>query len=340
LKNICRIQDFLTKNSSKKPDKNPYSRLNLIEPSKPNFHFTGSLKKYFMNNSFTRRKFLTTTALASAALAFDRVPLNLRPASPGLQLWSVRDDLNKATAETVKALAGYGYKMVEGFGYQNGKMFGMPALDFVKLLKDNGIHMPSIHTVFGHADYDPNTKMLADSAKKTIDELAGLGVHYIVNAYMVDKDRNDAAHMTKLYGAAGAQVHKAGLKFGYHNHNFEFTTKGPDGRLLIEWLLQEVDPKIMDMEMDIYWVYSGGYNPLDWFRIYPGRWKLCHVKDMAAAGKHESIEVGDGMINFNEVFKHRVQAGLQYYIIELEDYKTTPLQGVKKSRENFMKLVF
>jgi sugar phosphate isomerase/epimerase len=293
-----------------------------------------------MNNSFSRRKFLKTAAMASAAMAITRIPFERKPPAPGLQLWSVREDLNKNPAGNVKALADMGYRKVEGFGYQNGKMFGMPASDFVKLLKDNGISMPSIHTVFQHKDYDDTTKGLADSGKKTIDELHKLDVEYIINAYIDEKERNDPQRITKLMHAAGEYTHKAGLKFGYHNHNFEFTTKAADGRSLMEWLLQEVDPKVMDLEMDIYWVKSAGQNPLDWFHKYPGRWKLCHVKDMSATGKHESIEVGDGNINFNEIFKQRKQAGFVHYIIELEDYKTTPMEGVKKSLAGFKKLVF
>jgi sugar phosphate isomerase/epimerase len=294
-----------------------------------------------MNNSFSRRKFLKTAAMASAAMAINRIPTGIiPPPAPGLQLWSVRDDLNKNPQGTVKALAEMGYKKVEGFGYQNGKLFGMPALDFVKVLKDNGISMPSIHTVFQHNDYEDDKKTLADSGKKTIDELNKLGVQYIIQAWVDEKERNNPARITKLLHEAAAYTHKAGLKFGYHNHNFEFTTKASDGRSFMEWLLQEVDPKLMDMEMDIYWVKSSGFNPLDWFRLYPGRWKLCHVKDMSATGKHESIEIGDGDINFNEIFKHRQQAGFQHYIIELEDYKTTPMEGVKKCRQGFRKLVF
>lgn len=290
-----------------------------------------------------RRRFLELSALSTAGLAL-APPLfaeNARPVKHlGLQLWSVREDMGKDTPGVVKALSKMGYREVEGFGYNEGKMFNMPFLDFVKLLKDNGITMPSSHVMFTSKSYDAGSKSLTDSAKKAIDDAASIGQRYVVCPYMADEDRTKIPDMVKVYQAAGEYAKKAGVRFGYHNHNFEFEKKGPDGRLIVEWLLHEVDPKLMAMEMDIYWVAFAGHNPLDWFRIYPGRWELCHVKDMARSEKRESIEVGDGSIDFPTILGQSAKAGLQYYIVELEAYKTTPMQGVERSRENFLKLRF
>ena len=119
---------------------------------------------------------------------------------------------------------------------------------------------------------------------------------------------------------------------------FHAGQRGPDGRLLIEWLLHETDPKLVAMEMDMYWVAFAKNNPIDWFKLYPGRWELCHVKDMAATEKRETIEVGDGTIDFSSIFKLSATAGLKYYIIELENYRTTSMEGVKKARAGFLKI--
>lgn len=258
----------------------------------------------------------------------------------GIQLWSVREDMGKDAAGTIKALAKTGYKEVEGFGYSDGKMFGMPYKDFINLLKDNGITMPSSHVMFDSKSFDPATKALSDAAKKAIDDAVSGGQKCIVNPYMVDPDRLIIDKMIPVYQAAGEYAQKAGIRFGYHNHNFEFEKRGPDNRLLIEWLLHEVDPKVMTMEMDIYWVKFANHNPLDWFRLYPGRWELCHAKDLANTEKRESIEVGDGTIDFNEIFRQSKLAGLKYYIIELENYVTTPIQGADRAFQGFKKLTF
>ena len=157
---------------------------------------------------------------------------------------------------------------------------------------------------------------------------------------MEDSERSQVDKLVKVLAAVGEYVNKAGMRFAYHNHDFEYKLKGPDGRLVVEWLLHEVDPKLMAMEMDIYWVCFAGHNPLDWFRLYPGRWELCHAKDMAKSEKRQTIEVGDGSIDFNTIFKQSAQAGLKYYIVELENYQTTPMAGVQKAREGFLKLRF
>lgn len=296
-----------------------------------------------MKNFYSRRGFLKTSALATAgaALSAYRLPSFAAQAPVqhlGLQLWSVRDDLNKDAAGTVEALAKMGYREVESFGYDNGKMFGMPFMEFAGLLKKNGISMPSSHYKFTLKDYDEGKKMLSDAAKKAIDDAAAAGQKYIVNPWVDEPERPQIDKLIPVFRAAGEYAQKAGIRLGYHNHDFEFEKRGPDNRLLIEWLLHEIDPKIMAMEMDIYWVSFVRNNPLDWFRLYPGRWELCHVKDMAKTEKRETVEVGDGSIDFAGIFKQSKQAGLRYYIIELEHYKTTPMQGVERARKNFQKL--
>lgn len=298
-----------------------------------------------MKYNISRRHFLKNTSLtlAGTTLAADALPSALFSppvAHLGVQLWSIREDMNKDATGTVKALAKMGYREVEGFGYAEGKMFGMPIADFSKLLKDNGISMPSNHMMFTSKAYDFTAKTLTDAAKKTIDDAASIGQKYVVCPYMADEDRGRIADMVTVFKAAGEYAKKAGVRFGYHNHNFEFEKRGPDNRLIIEWLLHEVDPTIMTMEMDIYWVCFAKNNPLDWIKMYPGRWELCHAKDMAKTEKRESIEVGDGSIDFTSIFKQSQKAGLKYYIVELENYVTTPMEGVKRARQNFLKLKF
>jgi len=297
-----------------------------------------------MKNILSRRHFLknSSLALAGTALSADRLLSRdsfLFPAKHlGLQLWSVREDMGKDAAGTVKALAGMGYREVEGFGYNEGKMFGMPIADFSKLLKDNGISMPTSHCPFTLKSYDESKKSLTDAAKKAIDDAASIGQRYIVNPWMDEKERPMIDKLVKVYQAAGEYARKAGIRFGYHNHNFEYETHAADNRLLIEWLLHETDPKYVTMEMDIYWVCYAKNNPLDWFKLYPGRWELCHVKDMAKTPQRQTVEVGDGTIDFPAIFRQSALAGLQYYIIELEHYKTTPMEGVDRARKNLLKM--
>lgn len=293
-----------------------------------------------MNINNSRRNFLKTTtiALSGAALSVHKVPVPYPAKHLGLQLWSVRDAMATDAAGTIGALAKMGYREVEGFGLADGKIFGMPINDYSKLLKTNGISTPSCHFPITLDDWDATTKSLKDKAKEAIDQMAAIGQKYVITPWMGEQDRPRIAELVQVFNAAGEYCKKAGMRFGYHNHNFEFEQRGPDGRLLLEWLLHETDPRLVCFEMDLYWVTFAHYNPIDWFRLYPGRWELVHVKDMANTEKRETIEVGDGTIDFSAIFKHAVQAGIQYYIIELEHYRTNSMDGVKKARAGFLRI--
>jgi sugar phosphate isomerase/epimerase len=292
----------------------------------------------FQQNS--RRTFLKNSALATAGATltgqwshlFDGPP----PTHIGLQLYSLRDDIGKDPVKTTEAVAKMGYKEVEGYGMEPDKIFKMPLADYAKVLKDNGLKMPSTHASITIADYDSAANSINDRTKKLIDAAAGLGLRYLTVPYMNADDRTNMAKVVKTFQSAAAYCAKAGIKLAYHNHDFEYKQQGPDGRLIIEWLLHEIDPKQMDMEMDMYWVVFAGHNPADWFRLYPNRWRLCHAKDMANTEKRQSIEVGDGTIDFKKLFRQSSLAGLQYYIVELEHYQTTPLEGANKARKGLI----
>lgn len=297
-----------------------------------------------MSDSNSRRRFIQQSSLALAAFWADRhLPFasqTLKPKHLGLQLWSVRDDMSKSAAGTLKALADMGYREVEGFGFKEGKMFNMPLREFTALLKGNGQKMYSTHFDLSLSDLNEKDASLSDRAKKSIDALAEAGVRYAICPWIGEADRSKPEMLASLCQAAGQYAQKAGIRFGYHNHDFEFNIKAPDGRMVYEWLLQEVDPALMVMELDLYWAVYAGQNPIELFKRYPGRFHLCHVKDMAKTPQRQTVEVGDGSIDFAAIFRESKLAGLQYYVIELEHYATTPLNGVKRARENFRKIRF
>ncbi len=110
----------------------------------------------------------------------------------------------------------------------------------------------------------------------------------------------------------GESCREAGLRFGYHNHDFEFETI--DGQIPFDVLLDETDPGLVDFELDLFWITKGGEDPLRYFERYPGRFTLCHVKDMAAGG--EMVDVGAGGIDFAAIFARAEQAGLKHFFVE------------------------
>lgn len=287
----------------------------------------------------TRRDFIKNGSLALTGSLL--IPDFLHHSKPhlGVQLYSVRDEIVKTPQKVLEQIARIGYKEVEGYGYENGKFFGLTVKEFKKTLNDLGLRIPSCHMKLTLKQYDPVKKDLTDEWKVFLDVAAELGQKYVICPFMEVGERPNAMQFPAIFNQAGELCRQRGLQFGYHNHDFEFKpAEGGNGKLIYEVLLQETDPKLVVFEMDLYWVNFAKHNPVDWFKKYPGRFPLAHFKDMAKSEKQETIEVGDGSIDFNQILKHKGKAGLKYLIVELEHYKTTPLEGIEKAYKNMLKL--
>jgi sugar phosphate isomerase/epimerase len=125
---------------------------------------------------------------------------------------------------------------------------------------------------------------------------------------------------------------KSGLMLGYHNHNFEWRVV--DGTTFYEVLLENTDPALVHLEMDIYWVVRAGQDPVKLFEKYPGRYALCHIKDMDKANHNLNTEIGKGAIDFKAILteKNIRLSGLKYFIVEQENYiDIDPFVSIKES---------
>jgi sugar phosphate isomerase/epimerase len=126
-----------------------------------------------------------------------------------------------------------------------------------------------------------------------------------------------------------------GLKFGYHNHEYEFESE--NGQVLYDVLLANTDADLVHMEMDLGWVVAGGKNPLDYFAKHEGRFPLWHLKDVNVALK-KSTEFGKGGLDITAMLNHQKQSGLKYFFIEQEDYEHTPLESMQYNMDYLKKL--
>jgi sugar phosphate isomerase/epimerase len=132
----------------------------------------------------------------------------------------------------------------------------------------------------------------------------------------------------------GEITKKAGITFGYHNHNFEFQLM--EGKLPYDILLAETDPGLVTFQMDIFWVIKGGQKSEQYFENHPGRFQLWHIKDMGNDG--ESCIVGNGRIGFRDLMKLSKKAGLKRIIYEQESYSEgTPLFCAEQSYKYIQK---
>ena len=252
----------------------------------------------------------------------------------GVQLWSVKEDMGKDAAGTLAKVAKMGYKQVEGFGYSNGKFFGVPTNEFAKILSGNGLKMPSAHGNITSKDY--TNGQLSDDFKKMADDAKKVGQKYVIAPYMADEDRSKGKLMAEMFNKAGEHCKSLGMKFGYHNHDFEFVKY--DGVSLYKTLLDNTQKDLVTFEMDLYWVKFAKENPIEWFKKYQGRFTPFHVKDHDPI-KNVSVEVGEGDINFQEIFNSKL-SGAKYFIVELENYKRPALEGIEISLNNLKKLKF
>ena len=180
----------------------------------------------------SRRKFIkqSTLAIAGTALVSNKIFSMAKPSGErlGLQLYSVRDDMQKDPSGTLKKLSAIGYRYVEHANYVDGKFYGYTPEDFKKVLSDLSLNMISGHCVMTMKHWDDTTNDVTDAWKKTVEDAATVGQKYVVSPWMDEAARTDMDLLKKfmlMFNKSGELCKAHGMKFGYHNHDFEFTTK-------------------------------------------------------------------------------------------------------------------
>lgn len=293
-----------------------------------------------------RRNFIKRTAsvAALAALASNKIFANMATDHiTGLQLYSVRDDMKTDPMGTLKQLAAMNYKYVEHANYVDRKFYGYSATEFKKILDDLGMMMKSGHTVLETSDYDATKKEFSDRWKYLLEDAKTVGQDYVISPSMHgDPVTNYDAFMQfmEMFNKSGELCKTQGLKFGYHNHDFEFKNK-LNGKLMFDLILDTTDPSLVAQQIDIGNMYGAGGRAADIIGKYPGRFELMHVKDEIKSEKgemndnFESTVLGKGVVGTKAIVDlGAIQGGTKHFIIEQESYQSlTPLQAVKEDLE-------
>ena len=291
---------------------------------------------------------LATTLSAAAQPSWAALPLNrwfsrATPENPthqiervGLQLYTVRDAMKTDFAGTIAKVAATGYQEVEFAGY-----FDHSPKDIRALLDKNSLASPSCHV-----GYDVVEKKWPE----TLEAAKIVGHSYIICPWINEKQRGEPGGWKRaadLFNKAGEASQKEGIQFGYHNHSFEFQpAETLGGKLPYDFLLAETDPKLVVMEMDLCWISVAGQNPIDYFDKYPDRFALVHVKDWVKDSTHSSgyegamgqtvrynghmADVGQGSIDWKNLFAHDDKAGIKHYFVE-NDYPKSAFDDIKIS---------
>jgi len=286
-----------------------------------------------MSDSHDRRTFLATLGAAALTLAARRqVPLisRRRLKRIGLQLYTLRDEMAKDVPKTLERVAQIGYREVECAGY-----FKHTPHEIHELLERYKLSAPSSHVPYPEK---------WDDWKRTVADAKKVGHEYVTVAWTPDEKRQGAdayQRVAETFNRAGTEARKAGLHFAYHNHDYELAAPAVGGPLPLDVLFEHTDPALVTFEMDLYWMVHGGADPLAYFKKYPGRISLVHVKDAMAGPEHTMTEVGKGTIDFPKIFAYDADHGahIKHAFVE-HDQPADPFASVKASFEYLQKMEY
>jgi len=275
-----------------------------------------------------RREFVQTMTAIGATTLFCKVPRTAHSArleKVGLQLYTVRDKMKEDFEATLARVAEIGYKEVEFAGY-----FDHAPADVRAILDRHGLSAPSTHIALGEID----------AWKASLDTAKAIGHDYVVVPWIPQEKRmtlDGWKNVADVFNRAAQMAHDTGLQFAYHNHDFEFPKM--DGQIPYDVLLQNTDPKLVQLEIDLYWITKAGQDPLSYFARWPGRVPLVHVKDSAGAPEHKMADVGQGKIDWKRIFAKRDQAGIKHFFVE-HDQPPQPFQDIAASYNYLKNLEF
>lgn len=275
----------------------------------------------------TRREFLknsSAVALSTALLpsfTFNAVNLN----NPGIQLYTVRKEMLLDAIGTMKQVAALGFKQIESASSDKGNYYGLKAAEMKQLCKDLGLTLRS-----GHVRVD-------DQWQQTINEAAESGQEYLICSSMPAKGQtvDNYKRTAETFNKNGEQCKKLNIKFGYHNHDYEF--ESANGKILYDVLVENTDKSLVNLELDLGWVIAAGKDPIRYFNQFPGRFPLWHLKDMDLVNK-KSTEFGKGGLDIKKMLANADQSGMKYFFIEQEEYSTTPIESMKYNMEYLKKV--
>ena len=295
--------------------------------------------------TLSRRKFIANSSLSLAGtMLFSNsifAALNATKTRLGIQLYSVRDEMKKDPLDTLKQLAAMGYKNVEHANYVDRKFYGYSATEFKKVLNGMGLKMPSGHTVMADKHWDKTTKDFTDEWKQTVEDAATVGQRFVISPWLDEslrKNYDDLLGFLDVFNKCGELCKKSGVKFGYHNHDFEFKYSLNDKKIY-DIILENTDPTLVAQQIDIGNMYGAGGRALELIKKYPGRFESMHVKDEIKSkdkgemnDNYESTILGKGLLPVKEIVAlAKKMGGTTEFIIEQESYQgKTPLQCSKQ----------
>ncbi len=235
----------------------------------------------------------------------------------GLQLYTVRGEMARDFAGTLERVAAVGYNEVEFAGY-----FDRTPAEVKAILARLGLSAPSAHVAY------PARR---DEWKRALDSAAEIGHRYVTVPWIPQEERRTLDGWKKvadLFNRAGKDAAASGLRFAYHNHDFEFVPV--DGAIPFDTLLAETDPSRVVYQLDLYWITKAGHNPMAYLAEHRGRIPMVHVKDSAGPPAHRMVDVGRGTINWSRLLARARDSGTRHFFVE-HDQPENPMVSIRSS---------
>jgi sugar phosphate isomerase/epimerase len=272
----------------------------------------------------------------------------------GLQLYTLGNLMTTDAKGTLEKIAGIGYKELESAGSQKGNYYGYTPKEFAAMVKDAGMHWRSAHV--GGAPFTleqimkmakpktaedsariqklaeqfkngPKTLNLTENYQQLADNAAEGGISYLVCSSIPVSTLDEIKTAVDVFSKAGEACKKNGVQFAYHNHTTEFDEV--EGHRPFDYILNNTDKDLVKMELDLAWATKAKQDPVELFKLHPGRYPLWHVKDLDKTTMNP-IEVGAGIVNFKQAFDNAKESGMKYFFVE-QDGAPQPLQNVTNS---------
>ena len=274
----------------------------------------------------TRRDFLKTSgALTIGSLLWKNMPAPEKFKNVGIQLYTFRKEMSADALGTLKQIASLGIKQIESARSEKGNYYGLTSKEMKKVCAGLGMTLRS-----GHVHVD-------NKFQQTINDAAEAGQEYLICSTMPTNGQtvDNYKRVAESFNKSGEECKKMNVKFGYHNHEYEF--ESDKGQVLYDVLLNNTDASLVHMELDLGWVIVTGKDPMDYFKNFKGRFPLWHLKDMDMVKKH-STEFGKGGLDIVQMLKNSKESGMKYFFVEQEEYASTPFESMKENMDYLGKL--
>ncbi len=235
-----------------------------------------------------------------------------------LQAYTIRNELAKDYLGSLSKVAEVGYKGIE---------IGPPPADIPIATFKQHLDTMGLEVVGSHAGLE----QLTNDLQTQIDFLHEVGGRYIALSYRFES-RQQVLEVAERFNQIGANCRAQGVQFLYHNHNWEFTRF--DGEYAYDILLSATDPDLVKIELDTYWVKRAGEEPAEYLGRLHGRCPLLHIKDMEPGDEQFFAEIGEGVLDFDAIFREAAAAGTEWLVVEQDASRRSPFESIAISYRN------